>query len=114
MNASTNASTSDIFYRDPSLFGKQDVVDRLIDDVAHTCGVQRSALRVVSRFEHLVRQLMIGETASPKGLVVGWQADNTEPETIPISVDAPNIDHINWVLVIEKEASRKPRTYHNR
>ena len=49
VNADTDTSTSDIFYHDPSLFGKQDVVDRLIDDVAHTCGVQRSALRVVSR-----------------------------------------------------------------
>ncbi len=57
---------------------------------------------------------MIGETASPKGLVVGWHADDGEPETIPISVEAPDIDHINWVLVIEKEASRKPRTYTSR
>ena len=57
---------------------------------------------------------MIGETASPKGLVVGWHADDGEPETIPISVEAPDIDHIDWVLVIEKEASRKPRTYTSR
>lgn len=38
----------DIFYRDPELFGKQDTVDRYIEDIAHTCGVQRIDLHVVS------------------------------------------------------------------
>lgn len=37
----------DIFYSEPELFGDQGVVDRFIDDIAHTCQVPRSALFVV-------------------------------------------------------------------
>lgn len=37
-----------IFYKDPVLFKSQSVVDRYIDIVAYTLGVQRAALNVVS------------------------------------------------------------------
>lgn len=37
----------DIYYRDPSLFKKQEVVDRYIDDIAFTCKVTRKDLNVV-------------------------------------------------------------------
>ena len=37
----------DIYYKDSSLFGKQTVVDRYVDDLAYTFEVQRSALNVV-------------------------------------------------------------------
>jgi meiotic recombination protein SPO11 len=38
----------DIYYRDPELFMKQAVVDRYVDDIAYTLGVERDALNVVS------------------------------------------------------------------
>ena len=38
----------DIYYRDPELFIKQAVVDRYVDDIAFTLGVDRDALNVVS------------------------------------------------------------------
>ena len=38
----------DLYYRDPSLFLKQSVVDRYIDDLAFTLGVSRASLNVVS------------------------------------------------------------------
>lgn len=38
----------DIYYRDPELFLKQAVVDRYVDDIAYTFGVNRDALNVVS------------------------------------------------------------------
>lgn len=37
----------DIYYRDPELFIKQTVVDRYVDDIAYTLGVERDALNVV-------------------------------------------------------------------
>lgn len=37
-----------IYYKDPALFKTQSVVDRYIDIVAYTLGVQRAALNVVS------------------------------------------------------------------
>ena len=36
-----------MFYRDPELFMKQTVVDRYVDDLAYTLGVERDALNVV-------------------------------------------------------------------
>lgn len=46
-----------MFYRDPELFMKQAVVDRYVDDLAYTLGVERDALNVVchrdeSYFQH--------------------------------------------------------------
>lgn len=37
-----------IFYKDPVLFKSQSVVDRYVDILAYTLGVQRAALNVVS------------------------------------------------------------------
>lgn len=42
-----HAMHRDIYYKDPSLFCKQEVVDRYIDDLAYTFEVPRSALNVV-------------------------------------------------------------------
>jgi len=38
----------DIFYQNVQLFGKQKVVDQLVDDLAATWGTTRAALNVVS------------------------------------------------------------------
>lgn len=46
----TNAvARRDIYYSDPASFGSQRVVDDLVDEIAHTIGVDREALNVVSR-----------------------------------------------------------------
>lgn len=41
-------ASRDIFYHDPALFKQQATVDRYVDDIAHTCGVTRRDLNVVS------------------------------------------------------------------
>lgn len=38
----------DIYYKDPTLFGRQRVVDRYVDHIASTFDVQRRCLNVVS------------------------------------------------------------------
>ena len=40
-----------IYYQDPSLFKKQAVVDRYVDALAFTFGVQRANLNVVSQWD---------------------------------------------------------------
>jgi len=37
----------DIYYRDPVLFGKQGVVDRIVDGLAYTLLIPRTCLHVV-------------------------------------------------------------------
>ncbi|KAJ9500047.1 endodeoxyribonuclease [Exophiala xenobiotica] len=85
----------DIYYHDPTLFKQQETVDRYIDDIAHTCQVARSDLKV---------------TGSPKGLHAGlFNNDRTDQTaTIPavdIGFTFPDLSHLRWVLVIEKEAT---------
>ena len=46
-------SSRDIYYRDPELFIKQAVVDRCVDDLAYTLGVERDALNVVCCYPKL-------------------------------------------------------------
>lgn len=43
----TESVGRDIYYNDPACFGSQRVVDMVIDDIAHTIGVDRAALNVV-------------------------------------------------------------------
>ena len=44
----THMQNRGIYYRDPALFGGQEVVDRNVDRIAATFGVRRSCLNVVS------------------------------------------------------------------
>lgn len=84
----------DIYYHQPELFGKQEVVDRWIDDIAFTCGVTRKDLMV---------------TASPKGLVCGLCVEE-RVQSVPMNFDeitGEDVRHLNWILVVEKEASFK-------
>ncbi|OAP61502.1 hypothetical protein AYL99_03705 [Fonsecaea erecta] len=85
----------DIYYHDVGLFKNQETVDRYVDDIAHTCQVTRRDLNVV---------------ASPKGLVAGLcdpRPSEHAPviQTICVNTPLTAIGHVNWILVIEKEAT---------
>ncbi|MCJ1409440.1 hypothetical protein MMC19_003521 [Ptychographa xylographoides] len=102
----TNISTTkrNIYYKDPTLFLKQRTVDRYVDDIAFTFGVQRADLNV---------------TAAAKGLVVGaFTFRGMDGTMVSGSLQTegmlvPSINHGNevditgckWILVIEKEAT---------
>lgn len=66
-----------IYYKDPALFRSQNVVDRYIDIVAYTLGVQRADLNVVSSrtisgfCKHPINWFLPPKTAAAKGLVAG-------------------------------------------
>lgn len=94
---STVMTKRDIYYRQPELFGKQGNVDKWIDDIAFTCGAQRQDLMV---------------TASPKGLICGLDGNEHENrmQTVPAffaDTTFDDINHLKWILVVEKEASFK-------
>ncbi|EEH42629.2 uncharacterized protein PADG_07449 [Paracoccidioides brasiliensis Pb18] len=99
------SSKRDIYYLDPVYFGSQSVVDRCIDDLACTIGVDRSALHVA---------------AAAKGLAVGrFNVTLNDNSTIDADLHAEvgmlvprvetvkNVDlsAVRWILVIEKEAT---------
>lgn len=101
--SNTVVTKRDIYYHQPELFGKQENVDKWIDDIAFTCGVRRQDLMV---------------TASPKGLVSGLELDegSEKVQTIPMTlleITFEHIRHVKWILVVEKEASFKALHEHN-
>jgi hypothetical protein len=105
----------DIYYRDPSLFRNQETVDRYVDDIAHTCGVTRRDLNIVSltgTSADMAVSLTLGQIASPKGLVAGRMslpANDERPiiQTICDQTPLPESAGINWLLIIEKEVCTK-------
>ncbi|KAL8975266.1 MAG: hypothetical protein Q9197_000522 [Variospora fuerteventurae] len=94
-----------IYYKDPELFQSQKVVDRYVDILAYTFGIQRAALNV---------------TAAAKGLIAGTYhltyhdgSSSLLIEATPIDnwvndVRAIDISGMSWILVIEKEAKGYP------
>ncbi|PYH69335.1 putative meiosis-specific topoisomerase Spo11 [Aspergillus vadensis CBS 113365] len=103
VQAGLMVSKRDIYYSDPVCFGIQRTVDTLVDDLAHTMGVDRAALYV---------------EAAAKGLVVGYYQIITRSDAVvdarlsnqdslvPRTQDIHKIDlaDVVWVLVLEKEA----------
>ncbi|EME42796.1 hypothetical protein DOTSEDRAFT_131971 [Dothistroma septosporum NZE10] len=97
-------SKRDIYYRDPALFGNQTYVDRYVDDIALTFGLSRASLNVC---------------AVAKGLVAGaftiYRKDgsstiaNNDREGLLVpslrDIQAIDVKMVNWILVIEKEAT---------
>ncbi|KAF7586752.1 hypothetical protein BBP40_008372 [Aspergillus hancockii] len=96
-------SRRDIYYSDPACFGTQRVVDTIVDDLAYTIAVDRSALNV---------------EAAAKGLVAGYyrllsRSGEVMNAQIPVKDSLiPSLQYIsdidisdaNWVLIVEKEA----------
>ncbi|KAJ7163551.1 topoisomerase acting in meiosis [Mycena crocata] len=98
------ATKRDIYYKDVPLFGKQRVVDNLVDDLAATLELERSDLNV---------------RATSKGLVCGSgltihlvsgeevHANDTEGALIPVGEDIAGFtmgEDVEWVLIVEKDA----------
>ncbi|KAH0337373.1 DNA topoisomerase IV, alpha subunit, partial [Aureobasidium melanogenum] len=100
----TKRHVSDLYYRDPALFGRQSTVDRYIDQIAAAFALPRSCLNV---------------TAGVKGLMAGAavvhrrDGSKIDLNTVQSSILVPNMEEVlsvdlsrvRWVLVIEKEAA---------
>ncbi|KAH6665770.1 Spo11/DNA topoisomerase VI subunit A [Halenospora varia] len=100
----TVTTKRDIYYRDPELFMKQAVVDRYVDDLACTFGVDRDALNVVAAAKGLV--------AGSFSIVRKYKSVidfSTEDEGILVpntrEIEQIELQDVKWILVIEKEAT---------
>ncbi|PIG81239.1 meiotic recombination protein spo11 [Aspergillus arachidicola] len=100
-------SQRDIYYSDPACFGTQRIVDTIVDDLAYTIGVDRSALNVEAAAKGLVAGYCsfltkfgeIMDVQSPsKGCLVPSSQDDNEI----------NISGASWVLIVEKEVQPLP------
>ncbi|KAK8017315.1 DNA topoisomerase IV- alpha subunit [Apiospora rasikravindrae] len=84
-----------IYYQNPELFGSQDYVNRLVDDVAYTFGVGRNELNIVAASKGLV-------AGQPFGTEHGDEVVMIPPADAVVDLD---LRPIEWILVIEKEAT---------
>ncbi|KAG9692067.1 DNA topoisomerase IV, alpha subunit, partial [Aureobasidium melanogenum] len=85
----TKRHVSNLYYRDPALFGRQSTVDRYVDQIAAAFSLPRSCLNV---------------TAGVKGLMAGAAVSSI---LIPNMEEVLSVDlsRVRWVLVVEKEAA---------
>ncbi|KAI2629197.1 DNA topoisomerase IV, alpha subunit [Hypomontagnella submonticulosa] len=93
-----------IYYQNPDLFGNQQYVDNLVDDIAFTFGVGRDALSVVAAFKGLIAGSAILTVDDDSTL--DCRSDNNGI-LLPHAEVIHQIDirGTKWVLVIEKEAT---------
>ncbi|QRV89541.1 topoisomerase acting in meiosis protein [Ceratobasidium sp. AG-Ba] len=95
---------SDIFYGDIPLFGKQVVVDILVDDLAATWGLRRADLNIRAALKGIFAGSSLAIHLSHGEIIRGL---DQEPTLIPVGEDIDNIEISEkccWVVVIEKEA----------
>ncbi|CAI7626921.1 unnamed protein product [Penicillium glandicola] len=82
-------SKRDIYYIDPEFFRVQCTVDRIVDDLAYTIGVNRTALNV----EAAAKGLVVGEFRLIRGSHILIDAQSvTEDSLIPRIEDGDEID----------------------
>ncbi|UNI18564.1 endodeoxyribonuclease [Purpureocillium takamizusanense] len=96
-----------IYYQHKELFGKQRVVDELVDDLAATLSVQRHDLNIVATakglcFGPLVIHLHDGT------VIDASLGDTGTPIPLVRVISALECPSIRWVLVVEKDAIFRP------
>ncbi|KAJ7346909.1 topoisomerase acting in meiosis [Mycena albidolilacea] len=98
------ATKRDMYYKDVTLFKKQNVVDNLVDDLAATFEIDRADLNVRAMSKGLVCgsgltiHLNSGESV---------HATDTEGALIPAGEDIETFtvaEDVGWVLIVEKDA----------
>ncbi|GAA5984066.1 hypothetical protein JCM10908_006034 [Rhodotorula pacifica] len=91
----------DIYYRDVQLFGKQQVVDTMIEDIAATLRVRRSDLNIVATSKGLFSgalRLVLQDGSTLAGTGRGVLVPQGQ------SIRWMELDQVRWVLVVEKDA----------
>ncbi|KAK6521057.1 hypothetical protein TWF506_001290 [Arthrobotrys conoides] len=93
----------DIYYKDIALFGSQQTVDKLVDDIASALGVPRRSLHITAAAKGLIcGDLSIFKT---DGSIINCNIEG-EGVLIPSSTDIKKVEirDSDTVLIIEKEA----------
>ncbi|KAI0793252.1 Spo11/DNA topoisomerase VI subunit A [Abortiporus biennis] len=94
----------DMYYRDVPLFGKQQVVDRLVDDLAATFGLGRADMHVRASSKGLFCGSALKVHLADGDIVSGSRSEST---LIPLAEQIVHLEvseDLAWVLVVEKEA----------
>ncbi|KAL7268962.1 endodeoxyribonuclease [Rhizina undulata] len=93
----------DIYYKHPKLFKSQRIVDKLVDDIACTFGVDRGLLNVAAAAKGLIyggiRITKMDGTVTDCKVAEGILIPSTR-EVASVEIE----DEVQWVLVVEKEA----------
>ncbi|RKF78001.1 Meiotic recombination protein SPO11 [Golovinomyces cichoracearum] len=100
----SNEVNRDVYYKEPELFKHQSVVDRYLNDIAFTFGVERDALNVVAAAKGLVAGSF---TVTQYGCASIDCSQGLEGVLVPSCEKIKNIItyDVCWILVIEKEAT---------
>ncbi|KAI9764886.1 MAG: hypothetical protein M1835_007487 [Candelina submexicana] len=98
------SASSDIYYKDPTLFLNQGVVDRCVDDIACTLGIQRASLNVVAAAKGLIVGAITAERKD--GSMIDFACES-EGQLVPDVREIRTVDvmELKWILIIEKEAT---------
>ncbi|THZ62229.1 DNA topoisomerase IV, alpha subunit [Aureobasidium pullulans] len=104
LNERAGITVSDLYYRDPALFGKQATVDRYVDQIAAAFAVPRSSLNVTAG----VKGLMAGAAVIHRrdGSKIGLT--NVQNGVLVPSMEevlSVDLSRVRWILVVEKEAT---------
>ncbi|KAI0183613.1 Spo11/DNA topoisomerase VI subunit A [Xylaria flabelliformis] len=94
-----------IYYQNPELFGSQQYVNELVDDIAFTFGLGRDALNIVAAGKGLIAGAMSVTIGSNS--VFECNSDDCQGVLLPNARAITGVDlrAIKWLLVIEKEAT---------
>ncbi|WRT66114.1 uncharacterized protein IL334_003067 [Kwoniella shivajii] len=100
----TVVTLRDIFYRDKALFKRQDVVDKLVDDLVATAGLKRRDFYVCASAKGLIAatSLHIHRRTGEEVRLSSTIASLIDPVERIDHLYSPN--GVNWVLVVEKDA----------
>ncbi|KAI0115583.1 DNA topoisomerase IV, alpha subunit [Nemania sp. FL0031] len=94
-----------IYYQNPELFGNQQYVDQLVDDIAFTLGFGRDALNIVATSKGLVAGA-VNITIS-NGSSLSCNSEDGKGVLLPDVrvITGITLGAVEWLLVIEKEAT---------
>ncbi|KAI0418339.1 Spo11/DNA topoisomerase VI subunit A [Xylaria grammica] len=94
-----------IYYQNPELFGSQQYVDELVDDIAFTFGLGRDALNIVAASKGLIAGAV--SVTINNGSALCCNPDDGQGVLLPNvqAISRINLGTTKWLLVIEKEAT---------
>ncbi|OCF36990.1 hypothetical protein I316_01588 [Kwoniella heveanensis BCC8398] len=106
IHSKTVVTLRDIFYRDKALFKRQDVVDRLVDDLIATAGLRRKDFYVCASAKGLIASssLVIHRRSGEVVRLSPTSATLIDPIERIDRIEVAQAQTIEWVLVVEKDA----------
>ncbi|KAI1469872.1 DNA topoisomerase IV, alpha subunit [Daldinia caldariorum] len=104
LNSGHVITKRNIYYQNPDLFGSQQYVDSLVDDIAFTFGVGRDALNIVAAYKGLIAGSVI-ITLKNHSVIDCSSDENGSLIPHAEAIRRVDIGETKWILVIEKEAT---------